>query len=63
MCFETVKRALKRTGFVVIIDFDRQEASSSSWVLNHVRCDRKQIYEEMKAAGFKVNEKSLKFSS
>lgn len=51
---QTVKRALKRTGFVVIIDFDRQEASSSSWVLNHVRCDRKQIYEEMKAAGFKV---------
>jgi ubiquinone/menaquinone biosynthesis C-methylase UbiE len=49
---QTIHRALRPGGTVVLIDFRRIEGTSSDWVLNHVRAGQEVVTEEIKACGF-----------
>lgn len=43
--------ALRPAGEVYVIDFEREEGVSSQWVLEHVRCGRQTVIEEISRAG------------
>lgn len=49
----SIKRALKPSGRLVLVDFEREEGKSTPWVMGHVRCGRAQVFKEVEAAGFK----------
>ena len=53
---ESIFRALRSGGELVIIDFQRIEGVSRSWILEHVRCDQQTVIDEVLAAGFEVDE-------
>ena len=44
--------ALRPGGQVVIVDFERIQGVSNDWTLNHVRCGKGTVTEEVKDAGF-----------
>ena len=50
----SIRRALVSGGTLVVIDFDRVEGKSSSWVLGHMRAGKKQVIGEIEAAGFRL---------
>jgi ubiquinone/menaquinone biosynthesis C-methylase UbiE len=50
---DSIRRALKPGGTLVVIDFERIEGKSSGWVLGHVRAGREQAIREIEAAGFR----------
>ncbi len=50
----SIHRALRQDGRVIIIDFRRDPRVSSRWVMGHVRTNKAQTIEEMKAAGFRL---------
>ncbi len=50
----SIHRALRDDGRVIIIDFRRDPRTSSRWVMGHVRTNKAQTVEEMKAAGFRL---------
>jgi ubiquinone/menaquinone biosynthesis C-methylase UbiE len=50
----SIHRALKPGGSLVVIDFERIEGTSSPWVLDHVRAEKKLIIQEIEAAGFRL---------
>ena len=50
----SIHRALRGDGRVIIIDFRRDPRTSSRWVMGHVRTNKAQTVEEMKAAGFRL---------
>jgi ubiquinone/menaquinone biosynthesis C-methylase UbiE len=50
---ETVHRALRSGGTLVVIDFERHEGAGE-WVHRHVRAGRETAIEEIKAAGFEL---------
>jgi len=50
----SIYRALRGEGRVIIIDFRRDPRTSSRWVMGHVRTNKAQTIEEMKAAGFRL---------
>lgn len=50
----SIHRALKPSGTLVIVDFERIEGVSSSWVLGHVRAGKQTVIAEIEAAGFKL---------
>jgi ubiquinone/menaquinone biosynthesis C-methylase UbiE len=52
----TIHRALKPSGTLVVIDFERIEGVSSSWVMGHVRGDKQTTIAEIEAAGFQLIE-------
>jgi predicted methyltransferase len=52
----SIHRALKPNGTLVIVDFERIEGASSSWILGHVRADKQTVIAEVEAAGFKLIE-------
>ncbi len=52
----SIHRALKPNGTLVIVDFERIEGVSSSWVLGHVRAGKQTVIAEIEAAGFKLIE-------
>jgi predicted methyltransferase len=47
-------RSLKPDGKLVIIDYRKQHGFSSSWIMEHVRLDKKGVIEEVKQAGFRL---------
>ncbi len=49
---QSIHRALRPGGTVLLIDFRRIEGTSSEWVLNHVRAGQEEVTEEIKACGF-----------
>jgi len=49
---ETVHRALRPGGELVLIEFDRVEGKSSDFVLKHVRASQSEFSSEIEAAGF-----------
>lgn len=49
---ESIRRALRPGGSLVIVDFRREPGRSSAWVLGHVRAGKAQVIEEVQAAGF-----------
>ncbi len=53
---ESIFRALRSGGELVIIDFQRIEGVSRAWILEHVRCDQQTVIDEVLAAGFEVDE-------
>jgi predicted methyltransferase len=54
---QSLHRALKPGGEIVLIDFIRVEGRSSDWVMGHVRAGQEVFEAEIKAAGFeKVGE-------
>jgi SAM-dependent methyltransferase len=52
----TVRRALRDGGHLIVIEFDRIEGISSSWILDHVRADKQVFADEIVQAGFRFVE-------
>lgn len=50
---DTLRRALRKGGEVVVIDFKRVPGVSSEWVMNHVRAGQEVVTAEFEAAGFR----------
>ena len=53
---QSIHRALKPGGQIVLIDFHRIEGVSREWTLNHVRAGKEVFVEEITRAGFRVVE-------
>ncbi len=49
---ESIRRALRPGGRLVVIDFDRVEGKSSAFVLKHVRASQAVFRKEIESAGF-----------
>lgn len=52
----SIYAALKADGRLVIIDFIKDPAVSSEWVMGHVRADRQTVIREIEQAGFELAE-------
>jgi predicted methyltransferase len=50
----SIRRAIKPGGTLVIVDFERIEGVSSSWVMGHVRAGKQTVIAEIEAAGFQL---------
>ena len=50
---ESLRRALKPEGRVILIDFKRIKGESSDWTMNHVRAGQEVFEAEIVAAGFR----------
>jgi ubiquinone/menaquinone biosynthesis C-methylase UbiE len=48
----SIADALREEGELIIVDFRRIPGVSSPWVMGHVRANREEVVEELKAAGF-----------
>lgn len=48
----SLRRALRKGGQLVVVDFDRVKGKSSEFVMKHVRADKAGFTAEIKAAGF-----------
>ncbi len=48
----SIHAALRPGGRVVVVDFERVRGISSDWVLNHVRCGKGTVTDEVKDSGF-----------
>ena len=46
-------RAMKPGGRLVVVDFEREPGKSRDWVLDHVRCGKQRVREEIEKAGFR----------
>lgn len=53
---DSVRRALKPGGTLVVIDFRREPGKSSPWVLEHARVGKDGAAREIEAAGFELVE-------
>lgn len=53
---QSIHRALRPGGTVVVIDFKRAEGFSSPWVMEHVRGGKEEVIKEIEAQGFKLIE-------
>jgi predicted methyltransferase len=51
-----IRLALKPGGALVIVDFERIEGVSSTWILGHVRAGKAEVIQEVEAAGFRLTE-------
>lgn len=49
---ESLHRALKKEGRLVVIDFERIEGKSREWTMKHVRAGREVFQKEIETAGF-----------
>jgi len=56
----SIRRALRRGGRLIVIDFRKQPGISTGWVLGHVRANRDTVTREIHSAGFRlVDDKPL----
>lgn len=53
---DSIHRALRPGGQLVIIDFRRREGQSTPWVMSHVRAGREEVVAEIEARGFQLEE-------
>lgn len=53
---QSIHRALRADGALVVIDFKRVEGKSSAWVMEHVRGGKEETIKEIEAMGFKLVE-------
>jgi ubiquinone/menaquinone biosynthesis C-methylase UbiE len=51
---DSVARALKPDGELIVVDFRRIPGVSSPWVMQHVRAGEAEVTKEIKAAGFEL---------
>lgn len=49
-----IRRALRRNGELVVVEFQRVPGRSPEWLLNHVRADKETFTREIAKAGFKL---------
>lgn len=49
---QSIHRALRDGGTFVVVDFERIPGTSRPWVVDHVRCGKEQVVQEVLAAGF-----------
>jgi predicted methyltransferase len=49
---ESIHKALRPGGILVIVDFERIEGITDEWALGHVRCGKGTVTDEVKNAGF-----------
>jgi len=49
-----MRRALKPSGELVLVEFIREEGKSSEWTLKHVRMSERDVVAEFDAAGFSI---------
>jgi ubiquinone/menaquinone biosynthesis C-methylase UbiE len=54
----SLRRALRPGGRLVVVDFDRDSATSRKWVLEHVRAGKQKVSTEIASSGFTL-EKQL----
>ncbi len=52
----SIKRALKKDGHLILIDFERIEGESREWLMGHVRAGKEVFRAEVEDAGFKLIE-------
>ena len=52
----SIRRALRPSGRLVVIDFERIPGATRPWILGHVRAGRETVVEEIQAAGFILEE-------
>jgi ubiquinone/menaquinone biosynthesis C-methylase UbiE len=50
----SIRRALRRDGRLIIIDFHRDPRISTPWIMGHVRAGKDTIISEIRAAGFRL---------
>lgn len=50
---QSLYRALRKNGEIVVIDFDRIEGQTRQWVLDHVRANKDIVRQEITSFGFK----------
>lgn len=56
----SIKRALKKDGHLIVIDFERIEGKSREWLMGHVRAGKEVFRGEVQEAGFTlVEEKKI----
>jgi len=53
---QSMHKALRPGGSLVIIDFRKVKGFSSSWVMSHTRADRKTVIQEIESEGFELVE-------
>jgi predicted methyltransferase len=53
---QSIHRALRPGGELMLVEFNRIDGRSSDWVLNHVRADQQTFCDEIVAAGFRFVE-------
>ena len=53
---QSIHRALRSGGMLVVIDYERIPGVSSSWTLGHVRAGKETVIGEIEAAGFRLVE-------
>lgn len=52
----SIRRALRPGGTFVIVDFERIPGKTRKWLLDHVRCGKAQVIDEVVSAGFELVE-------
>ena len=55
---DSIRQALKDDGILVVVDPERIEGTSNGWVLNHVRCGKGTVTDEILNAGFELVEEA-----
>jgi FkbM family methyltransferase len=53
---QSLHRALRPGGRLVIVDFEKIEGTTQSWVLEHVRAGRQDVSAEIERAGFTMDQ-------
>lgn len=52
----SIKRALRKKGRLIIVDYKKIKGQSSKWVMNHIRDGKRQVIKEITRAGFNLTE-------
>lgn len=55
---QSIRRALKPGGQLIVIDFRKIPGVSSAWVMGHVRAGQSEVVREIESAGFRLVEDS-----
>ena len=53
---ESIRRALRPKGELIVIDYRKENGINSKWLIDHVRMDKEGVIKEIESAGFKLEE-------
>ncbi len=53
----TVRRSLKSSGRLLVVDFRRDESCEDAWVLEHVRAGEHEVVAELETVGFEMTKR------